>query len=119
MEALHGNNCPKMEQHRRQEAHREAFREELEQWRRADRERLRKARGVPIRRPSAPLPVRQPHKVDRERLALLRAALSYPEMHERLTEAARLPVQALERVAAGRSTLAPTTWRRLLLELDR
>lgn len=119
MEALHSNNCPKMEQHRREEARREAIRLEAEAWRRADRERLRKSRGVPIRRSSAPLPERQPHRATRARLSDLQDALRWPELHGRLSAATGLPLEALERVAAGRSTMAAAAWRRLLAELGR
>jgi hypothetical protein len=102
MEALHGNNCPKMEQHRRREARREAFRQELEQWRRADRERLRKARGVPIRKRSAPLPPHQPHVVTLARLERLSAALADPARASRSHCPGR---------PAGRSVAAGGRWR--------
>ena len=78
MEILHGNRCPKMEQHRREEARRGAFRQELGQWRRADRERLAKVIGkLPAtrRKTSAP-PTPRPHKAILPRLRALRAALT-------------------------------------------
>jgi hypothetical protein len=72
-----------------------------------------------LTRRRAPLPPSRPSAWHRERLELLQAALSYPEMHGRLTETTRLPLSALERVATGRSTMGATAWRRLLVELDR
>lgn len=77
--------------------------------------------GIGPRRPNgpAPLPPPQVSARHRTRLELLRAALAYPEMHQRLADTTRLPLSALERVAAGRSTLAPTAWRRIMAELGR
>ena len=92
-----------------------------EEWRRQDRERLRKA-GRPAaaaKRPATPLPPRQPHNATRRRLELLRAALSCPEMHPGLVALTRLSIEALERVAAGKTTLARTQWRRLAVLLGK
>jgi hypothetical protein len=78
-------------------------------------------RGIGPRRPDgpAPLPARVPSAWHREQLELLQAALCYPEMRERLTALTRLPLDALERVATGRSTMGATPWRRVMAELDR
>jgi hypothetical protein len=88
-----------------------------ERCRQEERERLRKASRTRApaerRKPLAPLPPRQPSAWHRERLKLLRAALAYEEMHPALVALTRLPVGALERAAAGRSTLGGGTWRRL------
>lgn len=78
-----------------------------------DRHRLRKTRGVPIRRPGGPVPRRLPHQAAQERIARLRTALCDPEAREAIMAITRLPEAALDRVALGRSTLAPSTWRRL------
>lgn len=86
----------------------------MAEWRRQDRERLRKARGVPIRRPSVAMPSPRVSK----RQAELRKALADKKLHQPLTEASGLPVAALERVAAGRSTLASTQWQRLRTLLE-
>ena len=89
------------------------------EWHRQDRERLRKARGVPRRRPSDPLPKRQPHQAEQARIDRLRVGLNDPEMHPGLMALTRLPIEALERVAAGKSTLASTQWQRLAVLLGR
>ena len=88
-----------------------------ERWRQKARERLRKARGAPIRRSRAPLPERQPHAVEQERIARLRMALCNPVTGRAIMAAARLPEAALDRVALGRSPLAAKLWRRLVLLL--
>ena len=118
-EAMHHKSCtlPRREAAARAEriaAYRERCRQEA-------RAKPPRRRGIGPRRLDgpAPLPAPAPSAWQRERLELLQAALPYPEMQERLTGLTRLPLAALERVAAGRSTLAPTAWRRLLVELGR
>ncbi len=88
-----------------------------ERWRREERERLRKARGAPIRRPRAPLTERRPNAAEQARIARLRMALCDPETRRAFMAATRLPDAALDRVVLGRSTLAPTLWRRLAVLL--
>lgn len=92
-----------------------AARQVREEWRRQDRQRIRKARrpAEAAKRPDTPLPPRQPHKAASRRLELLQAALSCPEMHPGLVGLTRLSIEALERVAAGKTTLSRTQWRRL------
>jgi hypothetical protein len=62
----------------------------------------------------APLPPPRPSVRHGERLARLRLVINDQVMAERRTDVTRLPEAALHRVAEGRSTLAPTAWRRLL-----
>ena len=88
-----------------------------EQWRQKARARPA-PRPATARPPRRPLPPREPHKSHGAKLLALRIGLDWPEYRERLTEATRLPLDALERVADGRSTMAPTLWRRVLAVLD-
>lgn len=112
-EELHHAQC--VEPRQRREQNRRELAALAAEWRRQDRERLRKVRGVPVRKPAAPLPA---PRVSR-RQAVLRQALADAALHQALMALTRLPLAALERVAAGRSTLPKCAWKRLLAELDR
>lgn len=95
--------------------HRERCIEPRERAARLTEARSRKSRGVPIPKPDAP----RPHKAARERLTRLRCALDDQMMHPALMALTGLPVEALERVAAGRSTMSSSAWRRIMAELGR
>ena len=83
-----------------------------QKWQEAQAKAAAKAERLTRRRASLPPP--RPSAWHYERLARLRLVIDDQVMAERLTDVIRLPEAALRRVAEGRSTLAPTAWRRLL-----
>jgi hypothetical protein len=94
----------------------EARERRREQWRQEDYERKASRARAPAER-LAPVSPRQPSAWHRQRLVRLRFVLPDQVMAEALTDATGLPTEALERVAAGKSTLAATQWRRVLTVL--